>query len=206
MARSNRWNLFIYRLWSPFYDWFIEAGFIVRARREAIDMLQLRPGAHVLLVGIGTGADLPRLPARIAVAGLDLSPAMLARARKKLAGGGPRTVLLVGDALHLPFADDSFDAVILTLILSVVPDPRRCLDEARRVARSDGRLLVFDKFLPDHREPSRARRLLNLLTDAFGTDINRRFGDMSEGLGLAVVEDRPSLFRGAYRAILLKKS
>ncbi len=109
------------------------------------------------------------------------------------------------DAEDLPFADGSFDIAVLTLILSVVSDGQACLREAVRVVRTGGHLLVFDKFLPPGQSPSPGRWLLNLLTRPFGTDINRRFEELAEGLPCRVLREESSLFSGAYRAILLEK-
>ena len=206
MKRSNRLNRLTYGCWAPIYDGFVEAPMIARARRQAFGLLDLDASNEVLLVGVGTGADLKLLPPGIVGAGVDLSPAMLAQAKKKLPSTDGRISLVEADAQRLPFMDASFDTAILTLILSVVPDPGQCLRETLRVVRPGGRLLVFDKFLADNRSPSGFRRLLNLLTSVFGTDINRRLGDTTEGLDLTVVTDRASLFRGAYRGILLEKT
>ncbi|HUU01064.1 MAG TPA: hypothetical protein VM425_06490 [Myxococcota bacterium] len=67
-------------------------------------------------------------------------------------------------------------------ILSVVPDPALCLNEALRVLRTNGRIVVFDKFLPDNSTPSLGRRLANIFSTIFGTNINRRLGDIVSGL------------------------
>jgi ubiquinone/menaquinone biosynthesis C-methylase UbiE len=132
---------------------------------------------------------------------------MLARARRRAAALSLGADLRCGDAQALPFEAAAFDAVILTLILSVVPDPRRCLGEARRVLRPGGRAVVFDKFLaPERARPSPARRLLNVLTRLFGTDINRRFDAIARGLDFEIVRDAPAGFSGAYRIILLRRS
>ena len=65
--------------------------------------------------------------------------------------------------------------------------------------------MVFDKFLPDGGQLTPARRLLNLGSTLFGTDITRRFGDLAAGAGMRVVVDEPSLHDGLYRVILLMK-
>lgn len=90
------------------------------------------PGARDLLeVGCGTG-HFARWFARLGLrtAGLDLSPTMLAEARKR--DGIP---LVLGDAAHLPFADGSFELVALITTLEFLPQPQRALREAARVAR-----------------------------------------------------------------------
>jgi phosphatidylethanolamine/phosphatidyl-N-methylethanolamine N-methyltransferase len=196
------WNRLRYTLWSPFYD---AAVTLFRGpRRRSVELLGLQPGERVLLVGAGTGADLPFLPPGVAALATDLTPAMLARARS-LVRPGIELRVMDGQALDLP--DASFDAVILHLILAVIPDPAACLREAARVLRPGGRIAVFDKFLPDEARPGLLRRAANLWTDALFTDINRRMGDIlrAAGAALRVERDEPSLLGGTFRILLLRK-
>ena len=202
---TNRWNRIIYAFWAPIYDRLVNLAPFGIARRRAIEALELKPGEKVLLIGVGTGADLPLLPEGVEIAGIDLSEAMLSRARRTARRLGQVADLRQGDARSLPFADRQFDAVILTLILSVVPEPRRCLAEALRVLRPSGHVAVFDKFLPDgKRRPSFLRRVLNILTQVFGTDINRRFEEIAGAQKCEVVSDEPSTFSSSYRIMLLR--
>ncbi len=205
MRMTNRWNQLVYRLWSPIYDGGSERLF-GPGRKRAMELVSLRAGDEVCLVGVGTGSDLIYLPEGVRAVGVDLSEAMLAQAKKKLPIAGCDIELRVGDAQVLPFADESFDAVILNLILSVVPDPALCMSEAIRVLRPDGRIVVFDKFLPDGSRPSLGRRLSNAFSTLLGTDINRRFGDIIEGLPCDLVHDEPSILGGMYRVVLLRGS
>ena len=206
MKRSNRWNQIVYAMWSPVYDLLVSVPFLRKARAKAIAAIALLPGERVLLIGVGTGADLPLLPAGVEAVGIDNSQAMLNRAQKKNSRCACQIELIKADAEQLPFSDKSFDAVVMTLILSVVADGRRALAEAMRVLHEDGRAVVFDKFLPDDERASIGRRALNLLTSTFGTDINRRFGEMQADSESVVVErNDPVQFGSAYRVILLRK-
>ena len=63
MKMTNRWNQFIYRIWAPVYDTFM-GRFFLPGRKRAMESLGLKPGERVLLVGVGTGADLELLPER----------------------------------------------------------------------------------------------------------------------------------------------
>jgi ubiquinone/menaquinone biosynthesis C-methylase UbiE len=94
--------------------------------------------------------------------------------------------------------------MILNLILSVVPDPTRCVSEAIPVLKPGGRIIVFDKFLPDGSRPGLMRRLSNVLSTLLGTDINRRLADIIGGLPCELVHDEPSLLGGMYRNVLLR--
>ena len=205
MKLTNRRNRIIYRLSSPIYDGLFDRFFVAPGRRRAMQVLDLRPGERVLLVGVGTGADLPLLPAGVRAIGLDFSPDMLAWARAKLPLTGRDVTLLHGDAQALPLRAGEFNAAVLHLVLSVVPDGATCLREALRALRPDGRAIIFDKFAPDGGRLSLGRRLVNLVTTLAGTDITRRLGDMAAGSRCTVVHDEPSLLHGAYRIILMEK-
>jgi ubiquinone/menaquinone biosynthesis C-methylase UbiE len=202
---SNRWNRVVYLAWAPVYDWVLQR-FFAPGRATAIRMLALRPGERVLLVGVGTGQDLPLLPAGVSAVGMDLSEPMLRRAERRLTDCAALVELRSGDAAALQMPSSSFDAVVLHLVLSVVPDPAAVVAEAMRVLRLGGRAVIYDKFAPEGRSPSVARRGLNLVTTAFGTAIDRRLGDLLRGAPCRVVSDVPSLLGGQYRVVLLERT
>lgn len=204
MKMTNAWNQVIYRLWAPIYDATV-GRFFLAGRKRAIAAASLQPGEKVLLVGVGTGADLPLLPNGVQVPGIDLTADMLARAHKKLPLPGLETTLIQGDAQTLLVPENSFDVAFFNLILSVIPDSKACLRENLRAVRPGGRVIVFDKFLPDDGKLTLARKIINLFSTLFGTDITRRFGDISKASGLKLVADEPSLMNGVYRVITLKK-
>ncbi len=157
-------------------------------------------------MGVGTGADLPLLPEGIQAIGIDISSDMLTRARQKLPLPGRDVTLLQGDAQQLLVDEASCDAVIFNLILSVIPDGAACLQENMRALKPGGRAVIFDKFLPDDSRLTLGRRLLNLGSTIFGTDITRRFGDLARGAGTRLVRDEPSLMNGTYRVILVHQN
>ncbi|MBT8470695.1 MAG: class I SAM-dependent methyltransferase [Myxococcales bacterium] len=201
---NNQRNRFVYRLWAPVYDAVLGRLF-QQGRRRAMEQLGLKAGERLCLVGVGTGADLLHLPKGVNGIGVDLSEAMLDRAKKKLPIEGCDIELRVGDAQALPLDDRAFDAVILNLILSVVPDPALCMSEAIRVLRPGGRIVIFDKFLPDGTEPTWGRRLANLVSTRLGTDLNRRLGDILSGFPCEVARDEPSILGGMYRVVLIRQ-
>jgi phosphatidylethanolamine/phosphatidyl-N-methylethanolamine N-methyltransferase len=109
------------------------------------------------------------------------------------------------NAEKLDFPNESFEVVALHLILSVVENPNQALREALRVLKQDGKILVFDKFLPEGQKPSMFRRLLNILTSAIGTDINRYFGEVSKRITFQTVINEKSILSGGYRIMVLAK-
>src|SRR5690242_8119075 len=99
----------------------------------------LPPASTVLEVGVGTGAvALPTTEAGHDVLGVDLAPAMLARAYERI---GARVA--VADAHDLPVASQSVDAVVTVWVLHVVGDPARTVREIARVLRPGGRWIVM---------------------------------------------------------------
>lgn len=101
-----------------------------------------------LEVAAGTGRNLPYYPRGVRLTGIDLSPGMLAYARKRAATLRRPVELREADAEALPFADASFDTVVCTLSLCTVPDLERAVAEMRRVLRPGGRLLLVDHVRP----------------------------------------------------------
>jgi ubiquinone/menaquinone biosynthesis C-methylase UbiE len=197
---SNAWNRLRYTVWAPFYD-LAGRGFDP-FRRRSLQLLDLRAGERLLLVGAGTGGDLPYVPAGVRAVATDLTPAMLERARPKAAAAR----LAVMDGHRLAVRPDAFDAAALHLILAVIPDPAACLRETARAVRPGGRIVVFDKFVRGGRAPW-ALRALNAFTRVLATDITRGFEDILErsGAPLAVEQDVPAFARGLFRYLLLRR-
>ena len=191
-----------YTLVAPFYDAFLTAA-THGARKRSLAALAGGPPRDVLLLGVGTGLDLPHLPAQHRYVGLDLTAAMLKRARPRAAG--LHFAPLRGDAQRLPFRDGSFDTVVLHLILAVVPAPTLCLAEAVRVLRPGGALLVFDKFL--RRGEAGWKRVLNPLTRHVATRLDVVFEDLLDAVGgIKVTANEAALASGWFRLIRLEKA
>lgn len=112
------------------------------------------PDAVVLDLCCGTGDVALRLVDRGAsVVGLDFSEPMLAVGRQRatrVGVGRHQLVLVQGDALRIPFADDSFDAVTISYGLRNLANTEAGLREMWRVAKPGGRLLVLDFGKPDN--------------------------------------------------------
>jgi len=147
--------------------------------------------------------DLPYLPQGAEYVGIDLTAAMLKRATKRLQSA-QSCYLHQGDVMQLPYADESFDIVIMHLILAVVPEPQKSLDEATRVLNRGGTLLIFDKFLQPHQHAP-VRRLMNPVIKRIATNTNVVFENL-HAPALTVLSNKPALINGWFRHIVLEKS
>jgi phosphatidylethanolamine/phosphatidyl-N-methylethanolamine N-methyltransferase len=154
----------VYAQLTPIYD--IVFGPILQPGRiRAIARMELRPGDRVLEVGAGTGINAPLYPRDCQVTAIDLSSAMLEKARERIARDGLRNVrLLETDAAHLTFANDSFDRVYAPYMISVVPDPVKVALEMKRVCRPGGRIVILNHFRSEHPLMSRIECAISPLT------------------------------------------
>lgn len=192
-----------YTLFAPIYDALIAAP-SAQLRARSLAALAERPAAEVLIPGIGTGLDLPHLPPQHRYTGIDLTRAMLERARPR--SRGLAIDLLQGDSQRLPFADARFDHVVLHLILAVVPDPAACLAEAVRVVKPGGSIHILDKFLKPG-ESAPLRRLLNPISRRLATRLDVVFESLLEQHPeMELVSDEPALLSGWFRLIVLRKA
>jgi arsenite methyltransferase len=112
----------------------------------------LYPGDAILDIGCGAGVD-SLVAAHLVgaggrVVGIDFTPAMIARARAHLGRlGWPQVSFQVADAEALPFPDNDFDAVISNGVFNLTVNKAKALQEAQRVLKPGGRLMLADMVL-----------------------------------------------------------
>ncbi|CAM4501854.1 class I SAM-dependent methyltransferase [Paenibacillus typhae] len=204
---NNKWNKMIYRIWTPFYDKVFNSGVFLKARSKVFEGLSVTQGQHVLFVGVGTGADLEYFNTLgVKITAIDLSPSMLASARARVSTEMDIRFIEM-DAQSLDFPEQTFDLVIASLILSVVPDAKRCMGEISRVTKGEGTVLIFDKFETVKGKLSISKKLLRPLVSLLGTDIGRSFQEIIQPFNdqLKIHQDTPVMFNGMYRKIILEK-
>jgi len=135
-------------------------------------------GRNALEVGVGTGKNLDYYPDDIEITAIDLSPRMLARARRRVGMLGLNVRLLEMDAQNLAFPDNCFDTVFATFVFCSVPDPVEGLKELRRVCKVDGRLLLLEHVRPTNQLLGILFDVLNpIVVRMMGANINRRTVD-----------------------------
>lgn len=135
-----------YSRWAPIYDWVFGRVFDA-GRRLAVKIINERQG-RLLEVGVGTGIALPRYASHLKVTGIDLSPDMLAMARRRVEAEKLAHVdeLLEMDATRLAFPDASFDTVAVMYTITVVPHPDAVMAEIERVTKPGGEAIFVSHF------------------------------------------------------------
>jgi ubiquinone/menaquinone biosynthesis C-methylase UbiE len=124
----------------------------------------------VLEFAVGTGRNFPFYPEGVRLAGVELSPKMLAVARDRAAALGRSVDLRVGDVQDLDWPDASVDTVVSTLSMCSIPDERRAIAEAWRVLRPGGRLVLLEHVRSPNRLVRAGQRILEPLTVRFQHD------------------------------------
>lgn len=174
-------------------------------RRKSLARLKDIQDKDILINGIGTGLDLEYLPDGPRYTGSDITPLMLKRAQKRANQSAIDINLICADSQNLPFENESFDVIIMHLILAVVPDPERALQEADRVLKKNGNIYILDKFLkPGQLAP--VRRSLNTVLRHIATRTDVVFEDvLARCKHLHLVHDEAALAGGWFRLIELAK-
>jgi len=161
-------------------------------RRLAIEQMGIRPGEHVLEVGVGTGLSLPEYPDGVHVTGVDLSPEMIEIARNRVEHLDlPNVTLAEMDASEMNFADACFDHVVAMYVLSVAPEPERVMNEMRRVCKPGGHLFVVNHFRHANPVIRSCEKALAPLSRLVGFRPDFELEEFVERNDLDVLETRP---------------
>jgi len=163
IALESRRVVKVYSILARVYDGVFDCV-LGPGRRVALDRLPIREGQRVLEIGVGTGLTLPLYPEGCRLTGIDISEEMLEQARERaedldLAGVDLRLM----DARSLGFPDASFDHIVAPYVISVLPEPRIVMEEARRVCKPGGTIAVLNHF---HSTSRVMRRLESWLSPA----------------------------------------
>ncbi|MFF5399349.1 class I SAM-dependent methyltransferase [Peribacillus butanolivorans] len=203
---NNSWNKVIYKIWSPIYDKIFNSNLFFNARRRVFDEISFNSRDKVLFVGVGTGADIELIKHfDLEITAIDLSTDMLKKAMEKYENTS--ITFLEMDAQNMEFNNESFDYIVGSLVLSVVPDANKCFQEMIRVLKQDGKIIIFDKFISKNKQLSLPKKLLRPFIRVLGTDIGLRFEDLyrRHGKNLKIVEDQSIMMNGMYRKIIICK-
>jgi ubiquinone/menaquinone biosynthesis C-methylase UbiE len=193
----------IYDRLARVYD-FVEAPMdFMGGRRRRRRVLQEARG-RVLEVGIGTGRNLDYYPAGVELTAIDISPEMLARARRRAQELGREVSLELADVEALPFPDGAFDTVTAACVFCSVADPVAGLREVRRVVSPAGRVLLLEHVRPRNPVLGKLFDLLTPLTRRLlGPEINRRTEENLRASGLEITHVHRD---GIWREIVARRS
>jgi phosphatidylethanolamine/phosphatidyl-N-methylethanolamine N-methyltransferase len=197
------WNKIRYTLYLPFYD--LIAGPFDKQRKQSIEMLAPKTYENILILGAGSGLDLYHLKNCQNITAIDITPGMIGLLKARARAIEIPVDARVMDGQRLVFADNSFDCVILHLIVAVIPDPYQCLKEVERVLKPGGRAVIFDKFAPDNSKIGLLKKVINIFTNFMFTDITRKADDIINNTQLKKTNDVNALWNNVFRIIQLEK-
>jgi ubiquinone/menaquinone biosynthesis C-methylase UbiE len=187
------------RLIAAIYDRLMEASEEACLRQWRADLLRDLTG-QVLEVGTGTGRNIPFYPSDLERLVLtEPDPHMRRRLSEKIRAQAPARAELLDASLEgLPFAAESFDAVVATLVLCSVPHPEKALKEIHRVLRPGGRFVFLEHVAAEDR-PRRLRWQRRLepfwKRIAGGCHLTRRTADAIVAAGFTVANLRRESMR-----------
>jgi phosphatidylethanolamine/phosphatidyl-N-methylethanolamine N-methyltransferase len=191
-----------YGLLSGSYD-FVFGPVFHPGRKEAVRLVNERPGQRILEVGVGTGLSLPYFRKDSRITGIDVSEEMLAKARQRVGREGLTNIdgLHVMDAEHMSFEDNSFDAVLALYVASVVPNPARFAEEIRRVCIPGGTIVLVNHFTSENWALRWMERRLAHLARHIGFHADFPLDRFLQDSKLSVREIRPANLFGYWRLL-----
>ena len=183
-------NLERYERIAPFFD-LLDLPFEYGRYRKIRPLLFAGLAGRILDAGVGTGRNIQFYPPEAEVVGVDLSPAMLARAERRRLSLGAEVELRQMDVTHLEFRDQYFDAAVATFLFCVLPDDLQvpALREIGRVVKSGGTIRLLEYVRPR----GALRRAVTRLWEpwvawAYGAGFDRRTEEHVAEAGLEVIE------------------
>jgi ubiquinone/menaquinone biosynthesis C-methylase UbiE len=185
-------NLARYERIAPFYD-FLDLPFEYGRYRKIRPLLFEGMSGRLLDAGVGTGRNFDFYPPAAEVIGVDISPAMLKRAERRLGGRRPAITLRQMDVTALDFPDRYFDGVVSTfLFCTLAPEMQvPALKELGRVVKPEGMIRLLEYTRPT----GRLRRATTRLWEpwvywAYGAGFDRNTEQYVPAAGLRTAESR----------------
>lgn len=145
---------------------------------------------QILDAGVGTGRNIPFYPPGASVVGIDLSPAMLVRAKRRAERAGRAVDLRLMDVTRMDLADHSFDAAVASFLFCVLPNELQApaLREIARVLKPGGNLRLLEYVRPRNKRRAFIARLWEpWMAWAYGAGFDRRTEEYVKETGLEVL-------------------
>jgi phosphatidylethanolamine/phosphatidyl-N-methylethanolamine N-methyltransferase len=184
-----------YTRWAPIYD--VVFGSVFERGRKATIAAAERIGGRILEVGVGTGLSLPEYRWTSRIVGIDLSAAMLRKAKARVKEHRLTNVdgLAVMDAQHLGFQDAVFDVVVAQYVITTVPDAEATLDEFVRVLKPGGEIILINHLAAEGGLRAAFERAFAPLARRLGWQAEFRFERLAAWAarhhGMRIIERRP---------------
>lgn len=182
-------NLDRYERIAPLYD-LLDLPFEYSRYRKIRPLLFQGLAGRILDAGVGTGRNIQFYPSEAEVVGVDVSPAMLARAERRRLSLGAEVELRQMDVTHLEFQDRSFDAAVATFLFCVLPEDVQvpALREIGRVVKSGGTIRLLEYVRPQGAMRRAVTRLWEpWIAWAYGAGFDRRTEEHVPEAGLEVI-------------------
>ncbi len=193
-----------------FYSWIYDAFFgkiFEHGRYVAFHMMDVKSNETVLEVGVGTGLSLSLYPRDAKVVGIDISQEMLDKAEIKKQYYNLSNVTLYNmDASSMTFADNTFDKVIASHVITVVADPLRTLNEIKRVCKKDGEIFILNYTGCNNKIISRFEKFISPFRDKVGLGKHFDLDELLKHAHLSIVCERRVNFLEMCRLVKCKNN
>ena len=190
--RSEPSNLFRYQRIARFYD-LLDLPFEYSRYRKIRPLLFRGLTGRLLDAGVGTGRNFPFYPPFAHVVGIDISPAMLSRAVRRLDTASAHVELLQMDVTSMEFAENFFDAAVSTFLFCTLPDELQVpgLKELGRVVEDGGTIRLLEYVRPTGTiQRAITKSWEPWVSWAYGASFDRRTEEHVPEAGLELVESR----------------
>jgi len=195
----------IYTKWANRYDWETAALHLILGKKFGQRLFAQIDEGPMLEVGVAAGANLPYYPSHVAAHAVDVTPAMIERARHKATRLDLRVDFQVMDVTELAFPNNFFHRIVASFIFCAVEDQLAAFAEMRRVLHPDGQIRLIEHVLPSGRLISRLfARLDNFWLNHFGCHLTCHTIDHLHAANLQVLVDEPR-WGGVFRYLEVRK-
>ncbi|MFQ5973892.1 MAG: class I SAM-dependent methyltransferase [Alphaproteobacteria bacterium] len=195
----------VYERIARFYD-ILDLPFEYGRYRRVRPLLFADLGSRILDAGVGTGRNIPFYPEGSEVIGIDLSPAMLARAVARRARSGRAVELFEMDVRRTSFPDDHFDGIVSSFLFCVLDDDQQlpALRELRRLCKPEGEIRLLEYNYPENPLQRFIMRLwAPWVRWAYGAAFDRNTEQYVSGAGLELKHKR-FVYRDILKLLVLK--